>query len=77
MESLNTDNSLKEQVDNLAASIGQLLEICNTLSIENAAFKKSNHQLLIDRSDLHEKNDKARVQVEAMIHRLKTLDNAS
>jgi len=77
MNTPNTENSLKEQVDSLENSIGQLLEICSTLSVENAAFKKSNHQLLIDRSDLHEKNDKARVQVEAMINRLKTIDNAS
>jgi cell division protein ZapB len=77
MNTPNTENSLKEQVDSLENSIGQLLEICSTLSVENAAFKKSNHQLLIDRSELHEKNDKARVQVEAMINRLKTIDNAS
>ncbi len=77
MNTSNTDNSLKEQLDSLEASIARLLEICNTLSVENAAFKKSNHQLLIDRSDLHEKNDKARIQVEAMINRLKTIDNAS
>ncbi len=77
MNTSNMNNSLKEQVDSLEASIGQLLEICNTLSVENAAFKKSNHQLLIDRSDLHEKNDKARVQVEAMINRLKTIDSTS
>jgi cell division protein ZapB len=77
MNTSNMNNSLKEQVDSLEASIGQLLEICNTLSVENAAFKKSNHQLLIDRSNLHEKNDKARVQVEAMINRLKTIDSTS
>ncbi len=70
-------NALEEKVERLENSVKQLLERCNQLATENAAYKKSNHQLLKDRSELHDKNAKARVQVEAMIGRLKTIDNAS
>lgn len=77
MEEQSTDSSLILEVESLEASIHQLLEICNQLSTENSAFKKSNYELLQDRSILQEKNNKARVQVEAMIGRLKAMDSAS
>jgi len=77
MDTHSDNNSLNSEVESLEASVIQLLEICNKLSTENSAFKKSNHELLQDRSMLQEKNDKARVQVEAMIGRLKAMDNAS
>jgi len=72
-----TNGFLKSEVESLETSINQLLDICKQLSTENSAFKKSNHELLQDRSVLQEKNDKARVQVEAMIGRLKTIDSTS
>jgi len=77
MDEQNTNGFLKSEVENLETSINQLLEICKQLSTENSAFKKSNHELLQDRSILQEKNDKARVQVEAMIGRLKAIDSTS
>lgn len=77
MDGQSKDSSLISEVEGLEASIQQLLEICNQLSTENSAFKKSNHELLQDRSILQEKNNKARVQVEAMIGRLKAMDSAT
>lgn len=77
MDTGNTNNLLQSEVDSLEASINELLEICNQLSTENSAFKKSNFELMQDRLELEEKNNKARVQVEAMIGRLKTMDGAS
>lgn len=72
-----TNSVFNSEVDSLESSVQQLLEICKQLATENSAFKKSNIELLQDRSKLQEKNDKARVQVEAMIGRLKRTDEVT
>ncbi len=69
--------SISVKVDKLENSVEELLAYCNKLSEENDAFKHNNQQLMLERSELQTKNDKARGQVEAMVERLKAMDKAS
>lgn len=76
METNNTDSRLKEQVLELESSVAQLIALSETLFEENQSLKTKEAQLLKERADLHAKNDKIRTQVEAMILRLKAMENA-
>ncbi len=69
--------SLQGQAQRLENTIEELVHLCKKLSEENATFKGSNKQLLLERLELQSKNDKVRSQVEAMVHRLKAMDKAS
>ena len=68
---------LQGKIDRLESSVRELLLYCNRLTEENDSFKHNNKQLMIERSELQSKNDKARGQVEAMVDRLKAMDRAS
>ncbi|TCJ88650.1 uncharacterized protein (TIGR02449 family) [Cocleimonas flava] len=69
--------SITMKIDKLESSVKELLAYCKKLSEENDAFKFSNQQLMLERSELQAKNDKVRGQVEAMMERLKAMDKAS
>ena len=66
--------SVKQQVEKLETTVTLLIALCKKLSEENSTFEESNKQLMLERSDLQSKNDKVRGQVEAMVHRLKSMD---
>ncbi len=53
--------------------VDDLLKACEHLKRENAALRERQQTLIAERATLIEKNDMARVKVEAMIQRMKTL----
>ena len=76
MDTNNTDSRLKEQVLELETSLSQLMSVSERLFDENQSLKIKESQLIKERAELHAKNDKIRTQVEAMIQRLKAMENA-
>ncbi|MEO7200055.1 MAG: TIGR02449 family protein [Dokdonella sp.] len=58
----------------LSAGIDRLLEQCRRLSEENRSLRHSQEQLAGERASLLAKNEQARSRVEAMIGRLKSLE---
>jgi len=66
--------TVQEQVEKLETTVTKLIALCKKLSEENSTYKGSNKQLMLERSELQSKNDKVRGQVEAMVHRLKSMD---
>ena len=76
METNNTDARLKDQVDELEATVAALVSSHNSLFDENQSLKTKESQLLKERAELFAKNDKIRTQVEAMVMRLKEMENA-
>ena len=74
MKSSDEQDSLRNKINRLESSVKELLIYCNRLTEENDSFNK---QLMVERSELQSKNDKARGQVEAMVDRLKAMDKAS
>lgn len=70
------EQKLQDHVLQLEKQLTQVLSLLESLSSENRALKAREMQLLKERSILHSKNDKVRLQVEAMIQRLKAMDSA-
>ena len=68
---------LSFQIENLETSVKKLILFCEKLQEENESIKHNNNLLMRERSELQSKNDKVRGQVEAMVHRLKSMDKAS
>jgi len=75
-QSAESSVSLEGKIENLELSIDKLISYCEKLADENDAIKHNNNQLMLERSELQTKNDKARGQVEAMVERLKAMDKA-
>lgn len=61
-------NKLEKQVD-------QLIKICDELKGENHLLRERQSSLVNERATLIEKTELARVRVESMIDRLKSLEN--
>ena len=54
--------------------VDRLLELCRTLQEENRSLRHSQEQLATERAQLLARNEQARSRVEAMILRLKSLE---
>ena len=61
----------------LENQIDELLSLCRKLHEENRSLKATQEQLVSDRAGLVAKNEKARTRVEAMINRLKALEQST
>lgn len=68
------DAKLKDEVRALADRVDQLLALCIRLGEENRSLKVSQETLAAERANLLAKNEQARSRVEAMIARLKSLE---
>lgn len=68
------DPRIKDEVRALAERVDQLLALCVRLSEENRSLKVSQEALAAERANLLAKNEQARSRVEAMIARLKSLE---
>lgn len=63
-----------EQLHALARRIDDLGDRLRRMGEENRSLRQQQAELLADRSALQSKNEQARVRVEAMIARLKSLE---
>jgi cell division protein ZapB len=59
----------------LEQKIDELIALCDQLNRENQALKADNAGWHGERQDLMDKNELARTRVEAMINRLRTMEN--
>lgn len=64
----------QETLSALNERIDRLLELCRTLQGENRSLRQSQEQLTTERAQLLARNEQARSRVEAMILRLKSLE---
>lgn len=61
----------------ISGRLDRLLELCQRLAEENRSLRTSQEQLATERSNLLAKNELARSRVEAMIARLRSLENGT
>jgi cell division protein ZapB len=66
--------STQTELADLEARLAELVGIAQTLLDENKSLRATQEQLSADRANLIAKNEMARARVEAMIHRLKSLE---
>jgi len=70
-------NLTHEELQQITERIDQLLALCERLNEENRSLRTSQEQLATERSNLLAKNEQARSRVEAMIARLRALENGT
>lgn len=70
------EQSPSTELDSLASQLAELLELCERLKNENHSLRHQQDLLSSERAALIEKNEMARSRVEAMITRLKALENS-
>ena len=63
-----------KDLERLEAHLKKLLEECRQLREENESLQSRQETLVAERATLVARNDEARSKVEAMIHRLKALE---
>jgi cell division protein ZapB len=68
-------NDALAQVQQMSARLDKLLELVRRLADENRSLRQGQEQLTNERAQLLNKNELARSRVEAMISRLKSLEN--
>ena len=68
-------NDALGQVEQLSARLDKLQELVRRLADENRSLRQGQEQLAAERAQLLNKNEVARSRVEAMINRLKSLEN--
>lgn len=61
----------------LAEQVERLLRFCEDLMRENQALRERNGALQAERDTLHDRNEQSRARIEAMIVRLKDLEQTS
>ena len=66
--------SAQTELQALAAKLNQLVEVARKLDAENRTLKSVQAELLDERAALSGKNDQARARIEAMISRLKAME---
>lgn len=70
---LNFESDLKRLEDRL----DDLVKICNQLQSENKSLKEKQETLSKERATMVQKNEEVRARVEAMIVRLKSMEQGS
>lgn len=68
-------NNPLAQLDLLSTQLQELQEMCEKLQVENLSLREQQDELINQKAELIKKNDMARQRVEAMISRLKSLEN--
>lgn len=66
---------VKRELNALGEQVDRLLDTVRRLSEENRSLRHSQEQLASERAGLMARNEQARSRVEAMIQRLKALEN--
>ncbi|ANB17001.1 TIGR02449 family protein [Dokdonella koreensis] len=62
------------QLTEITERVDRLVELCRRLSEENRVLRQSQEHLATERAQLLARNEQARSRVEAMILRLKSLE---
>ena len=67
---------LREQLSAFETKLSELIDMADRLKVENESLRAQQLNLVEERSRLIEKNELARVRVEAIVTRLKSLETA-
>jgi cell division protein ZapB len=70
------DKNPSTELESLESQLQELLELCERLKSENYSLRDQQENLSGERAALIEKNEQARSRIEAMITRLKGMENS-
>jgi cell division protein ZapB len=63
-------------IDLLERQVDELIHLCQRLQEENASLRARQEALMSERGELIEKNEQARSRVEAMLSRLRAMEES-
>lgn len=66
----------KFDIDLLERQVDELIQLCLRLKEENASLRARQEVLMTERGELIEKNEQARSRVEAMLSRLRAMEES-
>lgn len=72
---MSAPDPLSSEIAAMESTVQRLLETVHRLNEENRGLRHSQEQLSGDRANLMARNEQARSRVEAMIQRLKSLED--
>ena len=76
MNDHNTNERVDVELQRLEKLLDELVVICRQVQEENQSLKQRQDALIEDRATLLQKNEQVRSRVEAMINRLKAMEQA-
>ena len=65
---------IESELERLERRVGELLALCQRLREENRSLQDRQEQLATERAQLIQRNELVRARVEAMISRLKSME---
>jgi cell division protein ZapB len=72
-----TNQRFDLELKRLERRLEELIQVCEKLRGENASLRQRQESLIAERATLLQKNEQVRGRVEAMIGRLKSMEQAS
>ena len=72
-----TNTSFEHELKRLEKRVDALVRVCDRLQDENRSLKQRQDTLTAERASLLQKNEQVRARVEAMIGRLKAMEQGS
>lgn len=66
----------KFDIDLLERQVNALIQLCRRLQDENTSLRARQEALMTERGELIEKNEQARSRVEAMLSRLRAMEES-
>ncbi|MDX1500469.1 MAG: TIGR02449 family protein [Woeseiaceae bacterium] len=70
-------STFEEELKRLEKRVDALVQVCDQLQDENRSLKQRQDALTAERATLLQKNEQVRARVEAMIGRLKAMEQGS
>jgi cell division protein ZapB len=71
------NSNFEDELKRLEKRLDELVQICKKLQTENQSLKQRQDSLAEERANLIQKNEQVRARVEAMIGRLKAMEQGS
>lgn len=75
MEANDPNTGAQVDISQLELKVEALIQTCSILKQENVSLRERQESLVSERAELIEKTELARTRVEAMISRLKAMEN--
>ena len=71
------NSNFEDELKRLEKRLDELVKICKKLQTENQSLKQRQDSIAEERANLIQKNEQVRARVEAMIDRLKAMEQGS
>ena len=72
-----TEKEVLEVVETLEIRVGELIQKCNHLNIENQSLKENNQELVESQQSVLDKNNLAKSKAERILERLRSIEDSA